>query len=183
VGVNISSFKESSSSFRLTRWVSSQIEVLAHKNTKIFISHCGINSAHQSIYFGTLLICIPFFADQIAMAVRVSDGGVGIHLNKRRVTSQQIKESVHLLLTQESFRTNCARVSAELRLSGGAKRVADLIEMNVKYGLSHYDTIDYQLDLISYYNLDVYLVHAGLVFLWYMCFRYCCCRRSKVKIS
>jgi hypothetical protein len=49
---------------RVTTWVSSQLGVLAHEATQVFLSHCGINSVHESVYIGTKLLCIPILADQ-----------------------------------------------------------------------------------------------------------------------
>lgn len=49
---------------RVLTWVSSQLGVLAHPATQIFISHCGINSVHESVYLEKKLLCIPILADQ-----------------------------------------------------------------------------------------------------------------------
>jgi UDP:flavonoid glycosyltransferase YjiC (YdhE family) len=48
--------------------------VLAHAATKVFLSHCGINSVHESVYLATKLLCIPILADQAvdAMAAKLA---------------------------------------------------------------------------------------------------------------
>lgn len=37
----------------------------AHKNVLAFISHCGVSSLYEAIYFGKPIIPMPYFADQL----------------------------------------------------------------------------------------------------------------------
>lgn len=53
-----------SSQMRVVTWISSQLGVLAHPATQLFLSHCGINSVHESVYLEKKLLCIPILADQ-----------------------------------------------------------------------------------------------------------------------
>ncbi|MBR6614546.1 MAG: glucosyltransferase, partial [Lachnospiraceae bacterium] len=55
-----------------------QIAVLQQADA--FISHCGMNSVNESLYFGVPLIMLPQTAEQSGVAERVSQLGAGIKL-------------------------------------------------------------------------------------------------------
>ena len=44
-------------------WVPQQ-SVLAHNNTKLFITHCGMHGVLESIYFRVPMVGMPVFIDQ-----------------------------------------------------------------------------------------------------------------------
>lgn len=41
-----------------------QNDVLAHPNTKLFMSHCGLLSTQESLWYGVPVLAFPVFADQ-----------------------------------------------------------------------------------------------------------------------
>ena len=41
-----------------------QNDVLGHKQTKLFLSHCGSNSVYEAAYHGVPMVAIPFGGDQ-----------------------------------------------------------------------------------------------------------------------
>jgi hypothetical protein len=51
-------------------WVS-QPAVLAHPAVKLFLSHCGLGSVHESLVAGKPIIGLPFNADQPTIANQV----------------------------------------------------------------------------------------------------------------
>ena len=44
-----------------------QATVLAHKNVKVFLSHCGQNSMLESIQNHVPILALPFMADQVCL--------------------------------------------------------------------------------------------------------------------
>ena len=52
-----------------------QQAVLAHPSVRAFVSHCGMNSVSESLYYGKPILAIPFFGDQNYNAARVADIG------------------------------------------------------------------------------------------------------------
>ena len=69
-----------------------QTEVL--KYTKLFITHGGMNSTHEGLYYGIPLIVIPQSADQPIIAGQVANIGAGIKLQMQSLTANQLRESV-----------------------------------------------------------------------------------------
>lgn len=43
-----------------------QVDLLANPRVKVFITHGGMNSIHESLHFGVPMIILPIFADQVS---------------------------------------------------------------------------------------------------------------------
>jgi len=123
-------------SVRVEPWVASQVGVLAHPNVGAFVSHCGINSAHEALHAGTPIVGIPLFADQYDMALRVLDAGVGVVLQKERFSAAELRHSIETVLREERFRRNIPAIQSGFRLAGGPGRAADLIEHATAFGVT-----------------------------------------------
>jgi len=113
---------------RVEPWVASQVGVLAHPNVRLFVSHCGINSAQESLYWGTPVVGIPMLADQRDMAMRVQDASVGQMLDKNHFTAHQLRSAIGTVLNDPAYGRNIPAIQSSFRLAGGARRAADLIE-------------------------------------------------------
>lgn len=56
------SYRKTINSHTSFRWP--QTDILAHNNTKLFITHGGYNSIMEGQYFGVPLLGIPIYGDQ-----------------------------------------------------------------------------------------------------------------------
>ena len=117
---------------RVVNWVVSPRAVLAHPNVRVFISHCGINSVYESMVAGTPVVGIPMLSDQRDMAVRVSDAGVGLWMDKTRFTASQLRTAIGRVRTAPAFRTRIVPIKQACAAAGGVRRAADLIESQVR---------------------------------------------------
>lgn len=122
------------SNVRIEPWVASQVAVLQHPNVHAFVSHCGINSAHESLFAGTPIVGIPLLADQYDMALRVRDAGVGILLDKQTFSAAELRLQIERVIHDERFRAPMPSIRAAFRLAGGVSRAADLIEHVARFG-------------------------------------------------
>lgn len=102
-----------------------QMDVLQH--TKIFITHGGMNSAHEGLYYGVPLIVIPQSADQPIIAEQVVNIGAGIQLQMKRLTATELREAVERVLTLPSFKKAVATIKDSFRTSGGSHQAVDEI--------------------------------------------------------
>jgi MGT family glycosyltransferase len=116
------------SNVRVESWGPSPRAVLSHPAVGVFVSHCGINSVHESLQAGTPIVGIPMFADQPDMAMRVQDAGVGLALNKIRFTAEQLRDAVRRVMHEPKFRLRIPEIQQSFRDAGGVQRAADLIE-------------------------------------------------------
>lgn len=57
-----------------------QLHMLQH--TDVFITHAGMNSTSEALYYNVPLVMIPLTSDQPLVANRVQELGAGITLNK-----------------------------------------------------------------------------------------------------
>ena len=67
-----------------------QLEVL--RRASAFVSHGGMNSVSESLYFGVPLVCVPQMGEQEIVARQVEALGAGVHLAKDEATADRIRE-------------------------------------------------------------------------------------------
>ncbi|MFD0617729.1 macrolide family glycosyltransferase [Paenibacillus sp. GCM10027629] len=102
-----------------------QTDVLQY--TKVFITHGGMNSTHEGLYYGVPLIVIPQSADQPIIAGQVANIGAGIQLQMQSLTANQLREAVDHMLSLSSFKNAAANIGESFRESGGYHQAADEI--------------------------------------------------------
>lgn len=115
-------------SVRVLEWGPPPYAVLAHPKVRVFVSHCGINSVHESLAAGTPIVGIPMFADQRDMAVRVADAGAGLWLDKNRFGAADLRRAIDRVLADAAFARALPAVQQAFAAAGGVRRAADVIE-------------------------------------------------------
>ncbi|MFF0629094.1 macrolide family glycosyltransferase [Streptomyces sp. NPDC004296] len=93
-----------------------------------FVSHTGMNSTMESLYYGVGLIAVPQMPEQAANAGRVQELGLGEQLDARTVTAEALRAAVARVASDAAVRANLDRMQKVVRESGGAARGADVIE-------------------------------------------------------
>jgi len=124
--VDISSLGPLPENVRVERWVE-QTAVL--KEADVFLSHCGMNSASESLYFGVPVLGFPQTSEQGAVAFRIKQLGAGRLLDSNSV--EDIERETKLLMDDPSYRKNAEGIGASFRRCGGAAAAADKIELLV----------------------------------------------------
>jgi len=100
-----------------------QIAVLQQADA--FVSHCGMNSVSESLYFGVPLVMLPQTAEQNGVAERVYQLGAGIKLNRSDASS--IVNGLKEILADGVYKQRAAEISAGFRRCSGAKGAANKI--------------------------------------------------------
>ena len=100
-----------------------QIAVL--QQADVFVSHCGMNSVSESLYFGVPLIMLPQTAEQAGVAERVYQLGAGIKLEKSDGAS--ILDAINRVFAEDTYRKNAKIISDGFKRCSGAKGAADKI--------------------------------------------------------
>ncbi|MFD0771968.1 macrolide family glycosyltransferase [Bacillus sp. CGMCC 1.60114] len=121
---DISQFKNIPSNFLVYNYVS-QLEVLQHTN--VFITHGGMNSSSEGLYFGVPLVVIPVAGDQPIVAKRVEELGAGIQLDRLQLTAKMLCEATEQVLNNKEFSQNSHTIGKSLKEAGGYKKAVDAI--------------------------------------------------------
>lgn len=100
-----------------------QIAVL--EQADVFVSHCGMNSVSESLYFGVPLVMRPQTSEQGGVAQRVEQLGAGIKL--KRADADSILDAVNEVLAQSAYAHAAAEIAAGFKRCSGAKGAVDKI--------------------------------------------------------
>lgn len=100
-----------------------QIAVL--EKADVFLTHCGMNSASEGLYFGVPLVMLPQTSEQGAVAARALQMGAGIRLQDTSV--EAIRAGVEQVLRDPAYRRGAQAVGESFRRCSGAKGAADKI--------------------------------------------------------
>ncbi len=119
---NIEDFGEIPANFSIYNSVK-QVEVL--QNVDVFVSHCGMNSVNESLYFEVPLVMFPQTTEQGGVARRVSDLGAGVYLKNNSPAA--IAQAVNTILSDTKFNINATKISESFKNSGGTKEAVDAI--------------------------------------------------------
>ena len=122
--VHISDLGEIPTNFIVKSYVP-QMEVLTC--TKLIITHGGMNSTNEALYYGVPLIVIPQSADQPIIANQVVNIGAGIQLQMQSLTANELYEAVDHVLSHPSYHKAVANIRESFQKSGGYHKAVDEI--------------------------------------------------------
>ncbi len=103
-------------------------QIAVVKRAALFISHGGLNSIHDGLYFGVPLLLCPQQAEQTLNAHRVVELGAGLMLRPKQLSLENLRQAATLLLTQAQFQQNAQKIGETFRAAGGMKKAVDEIE-------------------------------------------------------
>ena len=103
-----------------------QLEVL--KRSDLFITHGGMNSVNEAIYYGVPLVTVPQFADQPTVAMRLEELGLGKVINKKAVSAQTLIKAVNDVLFNPMYKENMKKMRKGMVNCGGYIKGANDIE-------------------------------------------------------
>ncbi|KAI8051793.1 hypothetical protein BDF21DRAFT_371722 [Thamnidium elegans] len=156
---------------RFEAW-SPQFAILNHEHCKLFVSHGGASSIHESLFNGVPLLLHPFTSDQPANAYSMQEAGVGLSLDRKAHNlTDTIEKLNRILLDKEGkFKLNMESMQALVQLKSRKKyHAADMIE-EVLHSVRDHNNIWYRREVVENMamfkatNWDIDLVAlAGLI--------------------
>ncbi|TKI57436.1 glycosyl transferase [Brevibacillus antibioticus] len=102
-----------------------QLEVLQQADA--FITHAGMNSTSEALYFHVPLVMIPLSSDQPIVAKRVEELGAGIRLDRGQLTPTALKDALLQVLNESTYKQHAIQVGDSLRNAGGYQEAARCI--------------------------------------------------------
>ena len=91
-----------------------------------FITHCGMNSASEGLYFGVPLILFPQTPEQDAVARRTEELGAGLRLSS--TAEEDVVKAVARVINEKSYKQCAEKISESFKSSGGIKEAVAFIE-------------------------------------------------------
>lgn len=63
-----------------------------------FLSHCGVGSILEAVYYGVPIVAVGIFADQIDNAAMIEDRGLGVRLFKSQLSEDNVFKALNTVL-------------------------------------------------------------------------------------
>jgi MGT family glycosyltransferase len=107
-----------------------QLDVL--QQVDLFITHGGMNSVHEGLYYGVPLVVVPQQAEQAIVARRTAALGAGVALAAvppyGSVTAAELRRAVDEVLGKRAaYQAQAAAIGESFRTAGGAARAAEVL--------------------------------------------------------
>jgi MGT family glycosyltransferase len=101
------------------------------RHARAFVSHAGMGSTTEALYYGVPLVCVPQMLEQELNAGRVVELGLGVRLDPRRLTATDLRTAVDAVTGDAGMRAALDRMRVATRAAGGAVAAADAIEAHL----------------------------------------------------
>jgi UDP:flavonoid glycosyltransferase YjiC (YdhE family) len=110
-----------------------QLEML--QRASVMITHGGLNTVKECIYFGVPMIVFPMKRDQPRNAARVAFHKLGVMGNLQHLTAEQVKALLDKVMGNASFRENVRAMSRRFQeLEAEEKSVKVIETLLARYG-------------------------------------------------
>ena len=127
MGTNTDHFEELPENIQVYESVD-QMAVLSIADA--FITHCGMNSASEGLYFGVPLVLFPQTSEQDAVAKRTEELGAGIRL--KSISEEDIFDALNQVLNDPKYKEGAAKVSGSFKACGGRAEAKAFLESFAK---------------------------------------------------
>jgi MGT family glycosyltransferase len=103
-----------------------QVDIL--RRAAAFVTHGGMNSVQEALYYGVPMVMAPQAADQFWIAARTAELGAATVLCSSRLTPGAIRTGVAEVLHGPAYASAAARIAQSLHRAGGPAHAADEIQ-------------------------------------------------------
>eukprot|EP00041_Stephanoeca_diplocostata_P017795 m.366057 g.366057 ORF g.366057 m.366057 type:complete len:369 (+) comp20821_c0_seq2:1175-2281(+) len=104
-----------------------QQALLASGLVKVFITHAGMNSVHESLWNGIPMICIPHTGDQPYNANVVEEQRCGVMIDVYDVTVARLRAAYATIFADTTYIAAAQAIRDRLRRCNGPQRAAKII--------------------------------------------------------
>ncbi|ESO00569.1 hypothetical protein HELRODRAFT_123898, partial [Helobdella robusta] len=141
----------------LMSWVP-QKNLLAHVNVKLFISHGGLSSLIESVYFEKPMIIFPLIFDQFGNSATAEERGYAISMVISNFRVENLIDNIRNMTADASPYLKSIQFYSKILKYKTEKpnvRVSRLINHVIEYGDAHLRTSAYDLNFIQYFMIDI----------------------------
>ncbi|XP_018418431.1 PREDICTED: 2-hydroxyacylsphingosine 1-beta-galactosyltransferase [Nanorana parkeri] len=155
---------------KLVEWLP-QNDLLGHPKIKTFLSHGGLNGIFEAIYHGVTVVGIPLFGDHYDTMTRVQAKGMGILLEWKRMTEDNLYKALSDVIYSRSYREQATKLSNIHKDQPGhpVSRATYWIDYILRHnGAKHLRAATYDISTYQYFLVDIVLVAVVIAVLaWY----------------
>ena len=177
-----------SDKFMFGTWLP-QFDLLRHENSKLLISHCGLNSLQESLFAGVPIIGFSIFADQPSNAGKVVRKGFGLKLELKSFSVQELAAAIDEVITNPSYKAKVEKASEIMKSERvpPIEEAAYWINHVLMFGGEHLRSNAQDIPLWKYLGLDIiaffFLLWHVFLYFFMSLVKYClsCCRRKTQK--
>ncbi|XP_023655098.2 2-hydroxyacylsphingosine 1-beta-galactosyltransferase [Paramormyrops kingsleyae] len=148
---------------KLVDWMP-QNDLLGHQNIRAFLSHGGLNSIYEAMYHGVPVVGIPLFGDHYDTMTRVQAKGMGIMLEWKMMTEEDLYQAMVKVIKDDSYRQQARLLSNIHKDQPGhpVSRAVYWIDYILRHrGADHLRSAVYGIPTHQYFLLDVVAALAG----------------------
>jgi len=91
-----------------------------------FITHCGMNSASEGLYFGVPLVLFPQTPEQDSVAKRTEELGAGVRLES--ISGEDILDVLKKVIDEPQYKEGAERISESFKSCGGIAEARAFLE-------------------------------------------------------
>lgn len=142
----------------ISSWIP-QLDIIAHPNVKLFITHGGSLGTTEALSEGVPLLGIPLYADQTTNMQRAISSGYALAIDYKSLSEENLSEAVNELLTNPKYAENAKRLSKLFndRPLTPKQTVVYWTEHVIRQnGADHLKAAGRDLSYIEFHLIDVY---------------------------
>jgi MGT family glycosyltransferase len=102
-----------------------QLEIL--QKAAAFVTHGGMNSTMEGLYYGVPLVVVPQMGEQAITARRVAELQLGLALEPEQLTVEGLRDAVKEVIGNPLYKEQAKGMQGEIQRAGGYKRAAEAI--------------------------------------------------------
>ena len=150
---------------KLVKWLP-QLDLLSHPQTRLFITHCGLNALFEAVFTATPVVAVPMSGDQMNNAAKLtSHAGMGVTVDMFSVTSDSLHAAIVEVLGEERYADNAREVSE--RFKDQPMKRDEKLNYWVDYvirtkGANHLRSPASELSFVKYFCLDVLMAFCAI---------------------
>ncbi|KAF4519855.1 UDP-glycosyltransferase-13 [Ephemera danica] len=170
---NLDTLPGKPSNVKIGKWLP-QEAILAHPNTRLFITHGGLLSTQEAAYYGVPLIGIPVLGDQQLNVKQSEFIGFAVGIDFRNVTKMSLLEAVHRVLNTKTYSEKAKQLRQRVRdqPESPLDRAVFWIEYVLRHeGAHHLRPAATHLAWYQLYLIDVTAVLLAVLILVYITLR------------
>lgn len=99
-----------------------QLEIL--KKASLFITHGGMNSVNEALYYGTPMLVIPVGNDQPTVARRIETLHLGKYMKQKDIDADSLRLSAMEILNNNSYKDTLREFQIKSQSAGGNMEIA-----------------------------------------------------------